>query len=441
MMNRTFVWRAGRRAGRLRSRLAALAGTLLVACAGERADAPDARVDADGDPLAEDAGARAATDLRDGPGDAAEPPDVAGAGDAGDGAEGGRDAAFAVGLPARPVNRTCRPPLDPEAPAATLRATGCVDADDPRRPAPGLIPYDIASPLWSDGADKQRFLALPEGATIAVKDCGREPAACAPPSAGGTPGSDGKLELPAGSVLVKSFLFGGRFIETRLLVRLSDGSWAGYSYAWREDQRDADLVEDAFGGVTRAVRDAEDRPLDWTFPSRQMCLDCHTAAAGGSIGPELRQLNRDFRFANGVTENQLDAYERVGLFSVPLPRPLPDPYPSPSTDAGSVAARARSYLHANCASCHRPGGSFDGIDLRFEAPLAAMNLCDVAPERGTLGVEGAQRLVPGRPELSTLTLRMRALDFNRMPRIGTRVVDTVGVAAVEAWIAELTGCP
>jgi hypothetical protein len=95
----------------------------------------------------------------------------------------------------------------------------------------------------------------------------------------------------------------------------------------------------------------------------------------------------------------------------------------------------------NCAICHRPGGSFEDIDLRFETPLEKMGLCNQPPEKGDLGVPGALRLIPGQPDKSLLTLRMMALQEGRMPQIGTSVLDGEGVALVRQWIGSLTGCP
>jgi hypothetical protein len=175
------------------------------------------------------------------------------------------------GLEQRPVNATCLAPPDGLPPAARLSRTGCADPADPRRPSAGLIPYDVASPLWSDGADKRRFLALPEGAKIDAS-------------------SAEHWELPVGTVLVKSFLLDGRFIETRLLIRQSQFTWKGYSYEWDEAQTDALLMDEVEGGVKKPVPNSSGSQT-WHFPSRAQCLQCHTLAAGVSLGPSARQLD------------------------------------------------------------------------------------------------------------------------------------------------------
>jgi uncharacterized repeat protein (TIGR03806 family) len=347
------------------------------------------------------------------------------------------------GLIARPSNVTCQPPGTPTAPAPLLSQTGCVDPDDPRLPAAGLIPYAVSSSLWSDGAEKERFLALPEGQTITFKDCAQVPAACAETAAGGTPEDDGHLDLPVGSVLVKTFTLAGRRIETRLLVRFSQSSWRGYSYEWRADQSDAEVLADVSGGVKKAVPGGSpgQESQIWHFPSRAQCLQCHTIASGVSLGVTLAQMNRDLTYPSGVTSNQLETWEHIGLFSRPLPRPLPVALPAQEDNSASVDARARSYLHANCANCHRPAGTFEGIDLRANTALAQTGLCNTLPEKGDLGVAGARRLVPGDPGRSLTSLRMHALMDGRMPQIGTSVVDVAGARLVDDWITALGPCP
>ncbi|MFO0746851.1 MAG: PQQ-dependent sugar dehydrogenase [Myxococcota bacterium] len=174
---------------------------------------------------------------------------------------------------------------------ALLSQTGCVDASDPTKPAPGLIPYDLNAPFWSDGALKQRWLALPDGATIKVRD-------------------DGDYDLPVGSVVMKRFELAGAIIETRLMVRHADGGWAGYSWVWRADQSDADRADP--GGETR-VYGAQ----VWKYPSRAACLNCHTIPAGGTLGLETRQLNRTLHYAATDRDaNQIDTLAHLGLYTV-----------------------------------------------------------------------------------------------------------------------------
>src|SRR5450432_1378272 len=115
------------------------------------------------------------------------------------------------------------PPPGPDPFPQLLSATGCVEPTDATKPAAGLVPYEVISPLWSDGADKSRFLAIPDGSEVKIED-------------------DGDWDFPAGSVLMKTFSVGGRKVETRLLMRHADGAWAGYSYEWNDGETDATLL-------------------------------------------------------------------------------------------------------------------------------------------------------------------------------------------------------
>jgi uncharacterized repeat protein (TIGR03806 family) len=321
---------------------------------------------------------------------------------------------------------------------ALLSATGCVDPSDPTKPAPTLIPYTVASPLWSDGAAKGRYFALPDDATIHVKDCALEPETCMPPDQGGTYEDEGDWDFPVGSVLMKTFSLDDRLVETRLLVRVGDFDWWGFSYEWLPDQSDAQLLAANADGYDREVAVGSEMQT-WHFPSRQQCLQCHTTAAGVALGPETSQLNFDFAYPNGVTGNQLETLAHAGLFEAapPARAPYPDPF-----GAGTAEERARSYLHANCAICHRPGSNFTGFDLRYTTPFAETNLCNVPPEKGDLDVDGAMKLVPGDPGLSLISLRMHSTDpMTRMPQIGVRIVDDGATEVVDAWITGLTACP
>lgn len=301
---------------------------------------------------------------------------------------------------------------------AQLSMTGCVDPADPTKPAPGLVPYGVNAALWSDGAEKERFMALPEGQRIAI----------AP---------NGHLDFPNGTVLVKNFSVGGRRVETRLFVRHDDGGWAGYSYEWNDAQTDATLL---LAGKAKAVG-----AQTWSYPSRSDCVRCHTEAAGRSLGLELGQQNGDFVYAStNRVANQLATLEHIGMFAGPLPKPIDQlpAYPDPTRSAGTVESRARAYLHANCSFCHQPrGGGRGDLDLRFSTSLADTRACDGDAQAGSLGVAGAKLLAPGAPDRSLISLRARASGADRMPPLGTSVVDTAGVQAIDAYIASLMGCP
>jgi len=298
-----------------------------------------------------------------------------------------------------------------------LSQTGCVDPADPTRPAAGLIPYDVNSPLWSDGADKARYFAIPDGKTITIT-------------------ADQDWDLPIGSVAMKTFAVAGKRIETRLFMRHDDGGWGGYTYEWNDDGKDATLLP---AGKTRPLAGA----AVWAYPSRSQCMQCHSQAAGGTIGLETAQLNRDFVYAStNRISNQLATLDHLGMFSVPLAQ-LPADAPRLSEPDGKddLEARARSYLHGNCAHCHRPMGGGQGtMDLRYAQALVDTKTCNAINTQGTVGA--ASKLVaPGAPDASILSLRLHATDGKRMPPVGVSVTDTDGAALIDEWISSLTACP
>lgn len=300
-------------------------------------------------------------------------------------------------------------PAPTDVAGAHLAETGCVDPKNATRAPARAIAYSVNSALWSDGAEKSRWLFVPEGKKIGVS-------------------ADGDFDVPPGTVAVKTFTIGGKKIETRLFVRYDDGGWAGYSYEWNDDQTDALLLEssktkDLGGGRS------------WYFPSRGECFACHSPGAGFTLGLEARQLNRDDR------GNVLDRF--AGVLTAPIAKEAFPPLRAADTPGASSEERARGYLHANCSFCHRQGSGAGAatLDLRIDRAFVDTKTCNVAPQAGNLGIADAKIIAPRDPSRSTLALRMRALDQNRMPPLASRVVDEAGRTAIESWISELTACP
>ncbi|WP_394846591.1 PQQ-dependent sugar dehydrogenase [Pendulispora brunnea] len=298
-----------------------------------------------------------------------------------------------------------------------LSQTGCVDPANPKNPAAGLIPYGVNSPLWSDGAEKERYLALPDAAKIHVN-------------------ADGDFDLPKGTVLVKTFSIGGKRVETRLFMRHDDGDWGGYSYEWNDEQTDATLLASN-----------KSKPLGsqtWYYPSRSDCVSCHSTAAGRSLGLELGQLNGDFVYVSTRRlSNQLATFDHIGLFDAPLggaPETLAK-FPKP-TDEGNLGDRAASYLHANCSFCHRPNGiGGGGTDFRYATTLPNRKACNANPENGNLGIADAKIIAPGAPKKSLVSVRVHTLDTSkRMPPLATSLVDDQGAKVLDDWIQGLTTC-
>ena len=298
-----------------------------------------------------------------------------------------------------------------------LSETGCVLTSDPSQPESGMIPYGLIAPFWSDGADKTRWLAIPDGTSVTVA-------------------ANGRLEFPSGSVLLKQFHLNGNLIETRLLMRHPDGVWAGYTYEWDAALQDGVLVT---GGKTSNV-DGQ----DWIFPSSAQCNTCHTAAAGRALGLETLQLNRTLTYpATGRSANQLDTLANVDVLAgfsgdTDSMTRLVDPM----DNTAALTDRARSYLHTNCSQCHRPGGTAPtDLDLRFGASLSQTNACEELPNNGDLGLGAGARIIAAGDAASSIMIeRMNRRDAHGMPPLGSTIVDAPGVALMTDWVNGLVNC-
>ena len=294
-----------------------------------------------------------------------------------------------------------------------LSATGCFVANDSAQAIDALVPYDLNAPLWSDAAEKRRWIALPDGAQIQID-------------------ATGDWLFPVGTVLVKEFSLNGKRIETRFLEHRTAG-WSGYTYQWTDDQSDALLLD---SGKTEIVAGQ-----NWSFPSPGQCLECHTAAAKRALGPETGQINRSFIYpSSGIDANQIKTMTHIGLLE--NPPAVAEVMVSPDDTNVPVDLRAKAYLHSNCSHCHRPGGTAGGeIDFRYQTPLKEMKICDVAPSVGDLGIAGARLLAPSDPARSIIAERMNRLGGSRMPPLGSLVVDTEAATLIDEWIKSISACP
>ena len=286
-------------------------------------------------------------------------------------------------------------------------------------PAPGLLPYDMSTPLWSDAAKKLRWVSVPTDAKqqIEVK-------------------TDGSWAFPVGTVFIKHFELAQpsgapHRLETRFLVHAKDDRYYGVTYRWRADNSDADL-QDA-NSFREKVGDQT-----WHFPSRGECARCHNSSAGYVLGPKTAQFNRPFFYeSSGLTANMLSTVQGLGLFKAPLmPASLPQ---MPTLHEGTAFAedRARAYLDANCASCHRPDGAARGNwDGRFSTPLDMQNLIGADPVEAQ-GITGAKVLAPQDPTTSVLFKRLSSLDGLAMPPLAKSIVDDTAVSVFSTWLAAM----
>nr|MBC8291164.1 PQQ-dependent sugar dehydrogenase [Planctomycetota bacterium] len=306
-----------------------------------------------------------------------------------------------------------------------LSDTGLFTSTELMSPAPGVVPYDVTVKRWMDGYKTQRWVAIPGSSSITLK-VEEKPA-----------------DYPDGTVFVKHVSLSqgaGKSdvpAETQIL-HYDNGRWNPYSYVWKvppvrfSEPLDATLVG-AEGTRNQVVTGIGESGL--LGPTRHInaeneCRMCHNAASGFVLGFELNQLNGQDQL------NQLAANEV--LASRPeLPKRNPGRLVDPNDKKQSLDDRARSYLHGNCSSCHHPGGSaIVSFYLRREMPFDELKT-NKGTGVGTFGMRNAKLIVPGDPYRSVLFYRMSKLGYARMPYIGSKVVDSRGVALIDKWIRSM----
>jgi len=324
-----------------------------------------------------------------------------------------------------------------------LSETGAYANTPDRTPAAGLIPYVPNTPLWSDGATKSRYLALPNNATPITPS---EQIGFAP---------TGQWTFPSGTIFVKNFdlvvnetnpSVPLRRLETRLLVRDTSGSVYGVTYKWRADDSDADLLTNS---MTEPIPVTNATGVDmhyWYYPSPADCLTCHTAVAGYVLGVNERQLNGTNTYpATGVTDNQVRTLNRLGVLNPAIDEAAIATYEylsSVTNPTASLVQRVRSYLDANCAQCHQPGGTGATFDARYDTPLTNQNIIGVPAAKGNFGYDNVDIVTPEDIWRSALYDRIDTTNSAiKMPPLARNLIDTNAVPVIAAWINSLPGTP
>ncbi|TMM48893.1 SO2930 family diheme c-type cytochrome [Qipengyuania marisflavi] len=323
--------------------------------------------------------------------------------------------AGAVAVSATPAGSVDEAAIRDDAMPRVLSAYGFFADACAQVPGKGVTAYRLNTPLFSDGAEKLRFVYVPAGAQAQAQAHG-----------------EGLLNLPVGSALIKTFAFGEgdtrRLIETRVLLH-RDSGWVALPYLWNEEQTEAKL---AVAGARVALKTPGGEQISYRVPNKNQCKECHGLdGAVVPIGPKARNLSKDW-LADMVSAGHLDTLPD-GADTLPMWE---------DRASASAQAAARAYLDVNCAHCHRPGAtaSNSGLDLRWEQndPHAlGIGKRPVAAGRGA-GTHLFD-IVPGKPEESILVHRMLSEDPGvAMPELGKATVDDDGVAAVRRWIEEMS---
>ncbi|MGY6635802.1 MAG: SO2930 family diheme c-type cytochrome [Erythrobacter sp.] len=318
-------------------------------------------------------------------------------------------AALAASVAAAPAQRAevSDAVIRADAAPRTLAEFGFFTDAAGRVPAQRVTPYELNVPLWSDGADKLRYIYLPEGTRLEAD-------------------GEGLPKFPIGAAIIKSFAFGDgadqRLIETRVLLHRADG-WAALPYRWNAEQTEATL---ALAGARLDVTTPAGETISYRIPNKNQCKECHSLnGAVIPIGPKARNM------AQSWLAGMLEAVP-VGAGSLPH---------WDTRASGPAEPLARAYLDVNCAHCHQPGGmaSNSGLDLRWEqAEPQAIGIFKrpVAAGRGAGGHEFG--IVPGAPDQSILAYRLASAEPGvAMPELGKSSVDPDGVAVVRRWILEM----
>ncbi|MEI7922768.1 MAG: PQQ-dependent sugar dehydrogenase [Planctomycetota bacterium] len=315
-----------------------------------------------------------------------------------------------------------------------LSETGLFTDVKSHRFAAGVVPYAPAAPFWSDGAIKIRAIGVPGTESVDTKS--------------------ERWEAPDGSVTIKSFQLemqsgepaSRKYIETRIMVR-QQKEWTGYTYLWNDEQTDATLVDK--NGLDKPYRVIDKsnpqgfRDQVWHYPSRTECMVCHSRAANFVLGFSPLQLDSNFNYGEGRTDNQLRALYHIGLLKNEkgYERRKPDaPHlVDPNDKQQPLEARARSYFYTNCASCHvDAGGGNSLMNMDFKAKGHELRMIGVKPIHVFPEKVDARLIDPGHPENSVVYLRVNRRGNGQMPPLGSNVVDQKSVELLKEWIEKLT---
>jgi hypothetical protein len=241
-------------------------------------------------------------------------------------------------------------------------------------------------------------------------------------------------------------------LETRLLVVQEEGKVYGATYKWRDDNSDADLLYTSLDEAIEIQSPQGNWTQTWTYPGPDDCLTCHNAEAKGVLGVKTASLNKDWLYPprwpnrNSIIENQLRAWNRLGIFSQRLDDNAIDDLPAHAAlddQSQPLELRLRSYWDINCANCHGIQGIASLWDARFETPLESQGIINgaVAGHQNYLEIYGLSdpRIVsPGNKENSLMYIRDKSSDPDiRMPPIGRQMEDKRYLNLLEAWINSL----
>lgn len=279
-----------------------------------------------------------------------------------------------------------------------------------QKPAAGVIPYDLNTPLFSDYATKDRFVRLPDGTSATWND-------------------NDAFEFPVGTLIIKTFSYPDKRLETRVLIHGETG-WHGGSYVYGDSKDDAVLA------IAGAQIQTTNPANNYFVPNQNQCKNCHAEHNDvvTPVGPKARNVQPD----------RLQALIDAGALTGAPPREMwPHAVNAFDPSTGSLEDRARAWLDINCSYCHNPTGAArtSGLYLdRAQTDPAKWGMCKapVATGRGSGGL--TYDIVPGQPDASILVYRINSTEPEiRMPELGRNLIHAEGLALIREWIAAMPG--
>lgn len=275
-------------------------------------------------------------------------------------------------------------------------------------PDSGVHLLELSATLFTDYAEKQRLIKIPQGMKMIIT-------------------GDGLPVFPEGTLLIKTFYYskektnpvlGRQLVETRIL-KLQDGQWNAGTYRWTQDQKEAVYTaESAVVPVTSKSNDGSIRKIAYHIPGKQECLSCHQSNNELiPIGPKAMNLNRTID-QNGQLINQLTALQQKGLLNLKVRLSDLTVLPSYEDTTVKLEHRARAYLEINCAHCHNPAGMAyrQSVLFKYQTPLAKTG-------------------IPF--HLQNIAERMQTEGEFHMPKMGTTVIDKEGVKLIRTWLISM----
>jgi hypothetical protein len=323
---------------------------------------------------------------------------------------------------------------------ADVFCIGLYEGRDPTRYAASALPYTPGVILWSDGAEKHRYLSLPPSTQIDNSDMD-------------------EWKFPVGTKAFKEFRFDGKLVETRLAWKQAEGNWVFATYIWDSERANASLNESRTPVV---LADDYEIPTarGYEIPTARDCGKCHHGGADKLLGVEAIALA--LPSAKGVTLAKLAAAHQLSNPPAKTSITLPE-------DASGKAADALGYLHANCGMpCHSSRGLGHATELLLR--LRADEFWPAAPDEDAGASAGddstftdltqtdtyrvtvnqkpttasvaakfpdALRITPGSHEKSLLWLLAHRRGEYQMPPLVSHKVDDVGTQKLADWIDAL----